>query len=406
MAKRRYRYIERVVLDRYELGSAPLNELTVFVRVADGVPLLLPLLFSAFLSKNGFLYREQRNQEANRTFIPSFVRRNTIQNYLSCLHLFLDTLEDFAASSSLSRTLTPSGDNLQLVDQALLATYLNEFLPRHCGSFKTLKVHQAALQAFFDWLTYFGFREGLEVPLRRSAQDRLGKPLKSKDGVIQYVSREFRRQLLLECRNKRDRLVLRTGYELGLRASENLGLVLFDQRIGRSKKPGLKKLFSKLEESDDLAVFEYWLHGRHCKGGKSRPITISSDLLRDMKDYFETERRQALRCRGDDSNHLFVNYGRQSRVPISPQFPTNLFRSARSRVPHMDQGLSYQDLRHTFATELFASLVTSSSVADASRALTIVQDALGHSSSRSTEIYVHLFEKMLAVEELDMGECD
>ena len=401
MARRNYKHIRRIVIPRYVLYGAELQNLTVFVRSATGAPLLLPLLFSAFLAKNGFIYREQRGRRKSPTFEPSFLSDSSVQNYLSCLHLFLDTLEEFSATSLDRRALTASGDNVQLVSQSLVSTYLNEFLPQHCGSPRTLTLHRAALQAFFDWLSYFGFVDGIKIPLRRASFDRLSKPAKSKEGVVQYISREFRRQLLCACKNKRDRLILRAGFEVGLRAGENHALILPDQRIGSSKKPGLLSLFESLDKADSGAALQYWLHGKYCKSGKSRPVTLSDSLLRSMREYYTTERRKALASSREDSPHLFVSYSRNGDLGMSRQFPTTLFRSLRSRVPQLDPRLSYHDLRHTFATELYASLVTNSVNSDKSRALTIVQDCLGHASSSSTEMYVHLFESMQAIENSD-----
>lgn len=390
-----------MVIARYVLGSSELKNLTVFVRANGNAPLLLPLLFATFLAKNGFVYRQRRDQHGGVNFEPVYVRDNTAQNYLSCLHLFLDTLEAYAASSPDTQPLTPSSDNFGLVDQSLLATYLNEYLPQHCGTFRTLQLHRAALQAFFDWLAFFDLRDAVQLALRRDAADLLAEPSKSKEGVVQYVSRDFRRLLMLACRNMRDRLIIRCGFELGLRASENLALVLPDQKIGTAKKPGLLKLFSLAGSDNESGAFEYWLNGRHCKGGKSRPIMIPASLLRDMANYFDTERRGFLSSTGSNCPHLFINYGRSSKVPISRQLPTDIFRALRSEIPHMDQGLTYQDLRHTFATELYAMVTADNTVSDNGRALTLVQDCLGHSSPNSTRIYVHLFEKMQVIESSD-----
>ena len=401
MGRRRYKYVERLTLDTYRLGDTTVKGLTVFVRTETKAPLLLPLLFAAFVAKNGFTYRQRRSRHKGNTLEPSYLRPYTVRNYLSCLNLFLDALEGFSVQCKHSGPHMPSGDNLHLVDERFLALYMSEYLPQYCGTFRTLQQHQAAIQAFFDWLTFFGFHVGARVPLRRDAQERLVRPTKSKEGVIQYISKVSRKLLLRECRFKRDRLVLRAGFELGLRASENLALVLPDQMIKGKRKPGLLTLFSRARQQGFDQPLDFWLDGRYCKYGKSRQILIPPALLEDFADYYDTERAEACASRKTSTKHLFINYGKLDRLEISPQFPTDLFRSVRRTAPFLDAGLSYHDLRHTFATELYSSLIEDDRGFGQNRALAIVQDRLGHASPSSTTRYVHLFEKMQLIESAD-----
>ncbi len=385
MPRREYRYVHRRYVNDYQLGSDTLDRLVVFVDSRSGKPLLLPLLYSAFLARNGYIF----SHEGSR---PSYLSETAIDNYLSCLHLFLDTLDEYAEESN---EKTPfSTANLHLVTQEYLSTYFNEYLPPRFGSFRTLELHHAAIQAFFDWLAYFDFTPRISATLRRSAANKLGDSATDKSTVIQYVTRDFRRKLLLSCRNQRDRLIIRTGFELGLRASENLALVLQEQTIAGKRKPGLLSLFDAIEPSPTSTYYEFWLNGIYCKNGRSRAVAISAELLLALKSYFLGERAKRLASLGRNSDHLFVNYGRQRRVEISQQFPTDLFRRLRKKIPFLDQGLTYHDLRHTFGTELYGRLVSDMHGHSETRALTIVQDSLGHASPASTKIYVHLYEKM------------
>lgn len=385
MPRRKYEYVHRTPVTSYRLGSDTLDRLDVFVDARSGRPLLLPLLYSAFLSRNGYVYSHDDSR-------PSYLSERTIDNYLSCLHLFLETLDGYATNSK--ESVTCSSAQLHLVDQEYVSTYLNEYLPPKFGSFRTLELHHAAIQAFFDWLTHFGFTSPVSASLRRNAATKLGDSTTDKSTVIQYIPRDFRRELLLSCRNHRDRLIIRAGYELGLRTSENVAFVLKDQNIAGRRKPGLLSLFNTLESSNRSDYYEYWLSGKYCKGSKSRAIAIPADFLFAMKSYLEGERAERLAQLRKKSDHLFVNYGRQSRIAISPQFPTDLFKRLRQEIPHLDQGLTYHDLRHTFGTELYSRLVSDMHGHSETRALTIVQDSLGHASPASTRIYVHLFEQM------------
>lgn len=394
--------MRRVNVRKASIGGRRIDELPVFTDAATGRPFLLPLLFTTFVVRNGFVFRQRTSRYSDPHFEESYLTKKTMENYFSALHLFLESLQDYSASYSDQRSRA-NADQLHLVDQRFISIYLNEYLPPRFGSVKTLRLHQASIQSFFDWLSRFGFVEGLEATLRNDVHDRLGTSRKDKSSVVQYIPRNLRQELLQHCRTERDRLILRAGYELGLRAAENRGLILEDQHIRSTRKPGLIQLFNKSVENPDATAFEYWLNGRYCKGGKSRPILIPRRLLNAMRVFFEGERKSALEKRTASSDHLFVNYSRNAKVEISEQYPTDLFRSLRGEVQNLDPKLSYHDLRHTFGTELFASLVgPEGSGRSEQRALAIVQDRLGHSSAQSTLVYVHLFAQMQLAERPDI----
>ena len=402
MARRKYRHVQRINVQNIEIGGRQLTELPVLVDATTGTPLFLPLLFTTFLVRNGFVFRQRRSRYSEGYLEKAYLTESTIQNYISALHLFLESLQEYSAGQDNNQT-TPSANQLNLVDQRFVSVYLNEYLPPMFGSFKTLNQHRASIQSFFDWLSQFGLSDGLTATLRNDVRVVLGNSKKDKSSVVQYISREHRQELLRNCKTERDRLILRTGFELGLRTSENLGLVIEKQRIQGILKPGLGQLFEQLRNNSTTPAFEYWLNGRYCKGGRSRPLQIPRRLLTAMSTYFDGERKRMTKILGKSSDHLFINYSRIAKAEISNQFATDLFRSLRSNVENLDRSLSYHDLRHTFGTELYASLVGPEGHGRSEqRALTIVQDRLGHSDPRSTLIYVHLFEQMQLAEGIDI----
>ena len=400
MARPQRKYVYKEIIHDVKVEGVKLPALSVFFT-ADHELLVLPLLYAHHLARHGFVYEEIiKNGNPTGRYYHNYLSDRSILNYISHLHGFLDAIEEY--SFELKKPNLPSATNLHLVNNKLVNRYLNHYLPPKMGSFASLEAHRTGLQAFFNYLKRFGFHDGLNVTLSKSARDRLGdRSYKNKEGVVQYISREFRRLLLRECSTDRDRLILRVAFEMGLRASETRCLVLVDQIVARHSHKGLLALFEELADLNKKS-FEFWLNGSlGTKGAKSRRAVISRDLLESIKRYYDNERFNINSLRGfEDCNHLFVSYS--DGKPLSPRYPTKLFAKLRNKIEHLDKYLSYHDLRHTFATELYATLIENKhGVRSQERALTIVADRLGHSYVSSTEKYVHLFEHMKAIEESD-----
>jgi len=67
----------------------------------------------------------------------------------------------------------------------------------------------------------------------------------------------------------------------------------------------------------------------------------------------------------------------------------------------MNQSLSYHDLRHTFATELYHSELIDSEGHEThseSAALIVVSERLGHKGTATTKRYIRLKQQMFIIE--------
>jgi integrase len=150
------------------------------------------------------------------------------------------------------------------------------------------------------------------------------------------------------CETLAEKLMMRMGFEVGLRTSELMGL-----RISGEK--GLLKLIEQLDDNDFSHVnqFGYWLQGRYTKGSKSRWIYFDRLLLQDMKRYVQTERQWLIDQTGsiDDSFFLRIDQ-RFIGTGIGEEQGSRVFRK-RAKSAGMNPLLHFHDLRHTFATELF-----------------------------------------------------
>ena len=58
--------------------------------------------------------------------------------------------------------------------------------------------------------------------------------------------------MVSRCKTQRDRLLIKMGYLVGLRAQENCGLTLHDRpsKVGLKPKPGLLSLFDEMEQEE------------------------------------------------------------------------------------------------------------------------------------------------------------
>jgi integrase/recombinase XerC len=143
-------------------------------------------------------------------------------------------------------------------------------------------------------------------------------------------------ELLAKIADPRDRLVVRTIYATGVRVSE---------------------LSAIRVEDIDFGAQTIRIKG---KGGKIRTVFIDGDTLGEIHGFIGD--------RGEGP--LFPG---QMGKPISPRTIQFIFRQ------YAPEGITPHKLRHSYASELYTR----------SRNLKVVQENLGHSSIKTTEIYLH-----------------
>jgi integrase/recombinase XerC/integrase/recombinase XerD len=134
----------------------------------------------------------------------------------------------------------------------------------------------------------------------------------------------------------RDRLVVRTIYATGVRVSELSGIQVKDI---------------------DFASHTIRVKG---KGGKIRIVFMDGETLEEIRAFIGDRRE----------GPLFP--GQMGRA-ISPRTIQFIFRK------YAPPGITPHKLRHSYASELYSR----------SKNLKVVQENLGHSSIKTTEIYLH-----------------
>jgi site-specific recombinase XerD len=157
-----------------------------------------------------------------------------------------------------------------------------------------------------------------------------------KQEEIIYLKHDQVLDLINAIEDPRDRLIVRTIYATGVRVSELCSI--------------------NIEDID----FEDHIIKIRGKGGKIRTVFIDDRTLEDIRILIDGRTRGPLFL-GQQGKHL------------SPTTVTHLF------LHYAPPGITPHKIRHSYASELYRR----------SKNLRVVQENLGHSSIRTTEIYLH-----------------
>jgi integrase/recombinase XerC/integrase/recombinase XerD len=159
---------------------------------------------------------------------------------------------------------------------------------------------------------------------------------KIKDQELRYLKHSQVLKLIASIEDDRDRLIVRTIYATGVRVSELCGINIEDIDF----------------EDETIKV--------RGKGGKIRIVFVDHETLEEMSRFIGN------RIVGP----LFVG---QMGHHISPRSVQHIFKK------YAPQGITPHKIRHSYASELYRR----------SKNLRVVQENLGHTSIKTTEIYLH-----------------
>jgi site-specific recombinase XerD len=367
----------------------------------QGVPPIIPLLYTTHLSRFGVTYEsfeatEELTQRRMRCLSQREVSDSTIRAYVHNLSKFLNYLEICKKNYG-----TPGLHSSTVCSEKFVNHYLNEVLPLQINSQNSLQVNVSSLSAYFNWLDYFEITPRLNLKIFRKTRQHIAEK-SSIEIYIKYVSNYYRIQLLNDCKTLCEKLMMRMGYEVGLRTSEVASLRL----AGKGK---LLNLFEKLKnpELNHIEQFSYYLEGRFTKGGKSRWIYFDRELLQDMDRYYDNERNWLIQKTRNSSDVFFLRSDHGfAGTGIGVEQASRVFRK-RAGSAGLNPSLSFHDLRHTFATQLYHDLLLDSDGRETrseSAALITVAQRLGHAFTKNghapatTTRYIRMSIQMLEIE--------
>jgi site-specific recombinase XerD len=161
------------------------------------------------------------------------------------------------------------------------------------------------------------------------------------------------RRLIAAVRTPHNRTYFRTVYSLGLRLEEGLHL-----QVG------------------DIDSSRMMVHVHHGKGAKDRYVPLPTATLAALREYWATHRHPSW---------LFPATGRDHRGAATADRPMerSTVQGAMRRVVaelKLRKAVSIHTLRHSYATHLLEAGVN----------LRLIRQYLGHSSLRTTMVYLHL----------------
>lgn len=151
--------------------------------------------------------------------------------------------------------------------------------------------------------------------------------------------------------NLKHKAILQIAYSVGLRVSEiiNLKIIDIDSNVDRMT----------------ITIVQ-------SKGKKDRVLPLSPNVLTTLREYYKQYHPK---------EYLFNG---QFKLQYSTHSCQSIFKK------YIDRNMKFHTLRHSFATSLVENGTN----------LAIIQKLLGHSSSKTTEIYTHVSNKLLLQVEL------
>ena len=214
------------------------------------------------------------------------------------------------------------------VSSALVTDFFSYITERRDYKPKTLHRMISTLSSFYRYL----YTQGVVVanPLLGVERPRI------KNQELKYLKHSQVIRLLRSIEDKRNRLIVRLIYATGVRVSElcaiNVEDIDFEEQTIRVKG----------------------------KGDKIRTVFVDEETLDEIDEFIGNKIEGPLFI-GQQGNH------------ISPRTVQHIFKE------NAPDGITPHKIRHSYASELYRR----------SKNLRVVQENLGHSSIKTTEIYLH-----------------
>lgn len=189
-----------------------------------------------------------------------------------------------------------------------------------------------------------------KVQLGTRMDPELEKRPRSSKPLPNVLSKEEVKAILEAPRNLKHRMLLSLIYACGLRRSELLNL-----------------------QFKDILSDRLLIHIKQAKGKKDRVVPLSQKLLEELRAYYRMYKPKTYLFEGQEEGSKYSEASLQKVLKIA----LNRAKINKPATLHW--------LRHSYATHLL----------EQGTDLRYIQELLGHSSSRTTEIYTHVSQKNL-----------
>ena len=253
--------------------------------------------------------------EHKHTFIQEMKRRgyrkNSIQNYSSCIDVFLSTVKK---------------DHPKNINEQDIKNFLS-----NCIKANTQRNYHSAIKLFYD------------ICLNQKQKFKNIPYTKVDKNIPIILSVEEIQSMFNVCENKKHKLILALLYSCSLRVSELINL--------------------KWKDVDRSRMVIYILNA---KGGKDRQVGLNNALLKLMEDYYREYRTQSFIFSGQFGE----KYSDRSVGQVVKQL---------AKKAGINKRVYTHLIRHCSASHLL----------DGGLDINMIQRWLGHSSVKTTSIYLH-----------------
>jgi len=305
----------------------------------------LGIIFNTFkgvvwINYNRFLTNKPINTHNENFDVAWFRNRKPIVGYRTCPEAFLLKLELKRYANSTVKTYVSffelfinyqTDKELNELDEADIRIFLQSLIQQNRSN---SYVNQAINAIKFYYESVLGMPNRFYEIERPRKESKLPKVI-SKEEILSIIE---------NTNNIKHRCVVELLYSSGLRRSELLNLKLSDVDS--------KRMLIRVEDS---------------KGNKDRQTLLSKTMLNDLRIYFKEYRPKTYLFEGRNG----MKYSAQSVLKIVTT------AAVKARIPVR---VTPHILRHSFATHLLESGTD----------LRQIQVLLGHSSTKTTEIYTHV----------------
>jgi len=316
----------------------------------ENSPKNLDLIFNDFRGiawiNGNYFFNEKSNAKNNQSSsLNDYRERKLSTDYRSCPESFLQKLEVKHYAFNTCKTYIHlfeifinhhKGIDLVKIDENMIRKYLQNL------------VHQVKSISYINQMINsikFYYEVVLEMPNRFYSIER---PIK-KETLPKVISLEEVQSIINNTNNIKHKCIVSLLYSAGLRRSELLSL--------------------KLTDIDSKRMV---INIRDSKGGKDRITILSASVLNDLRTYYKEWKPKTFLFEGAIGKP-YTGSSISKIIDRSRKFSKIL----KKVTPHM--------LRHSFATHLLENGTD----------IRYIQVLLGHSSTRTTEIYAQVATNQL-----------
>jgi integrase/recombinase XerD len=294
----------------------------------------------AWINLSSFSTKRKLTNENQLITVDSFRKRKFIDGYKSCPEEFLQKLELKRYSMNTARIYismferfinTHNESNLLSINEEQIRIYLQRLVQEHRSD--------SYINQMINSIKFY-YEVVMEMPNRFYSIERPRK----KESLPKVISAKEVQMIINNTNNIKHRCIVSLLYSAGLRLQELIDL--------------------KIEDIDSQRMVINVIKG---KAGKDRVTLLSTSLLIDLRLYFKEYKPS-----------IFLFEGENGRQYSSSSIANIIHNSAKKAK--INKRITPHILRHSFATHLL----------ETGTDLRYIQALLGHSSSKTTEIYTHV----------------